>query len=66
MKIQLYKNYRTSSKAFLQVLPELNEIIIGSMLGDLSAERPNKNCNTRLQFKQSTKNIEYIIKLLIN
>jgi hypothetical protein len=30
------------------------------MLGDLTAENPNKNCNTRLQFKQSTKNIEYI------
>lgn len=30
------------------------------MLGDLGSERPNKNCNTRLQFKQTTKQIEYI------
>lgn len=58
MKLNRY--YRTSTKAHLQVPSYLDEIIIGTMLGDLTAERPNENCNTRLQFKQSTKNIEYI------
>jgi hypothetical protein len=29
-------------------------------LGDLFAEKRNENCNTRLQFKQSTINKEYI------
>src|ERR1051325_5368072 len=60
MIIKFNRSYRTSSKAHLQVSNHLEEIIIGTMLGDLSAERPNENCNTRLQFKQSTKNIEYI------
>ena len=58
--LNLNRYYRTSSKAHLQVSLLLEEIIIGQMLGDLSAERPNNNCNTRLQFKQSNKNIEYI------
>lgn len=39
---------------------DLHEIIIGSLLGDLSAEKPNINCNTRLQFKQSLINKQYI------
>lgn len=39
---------------------ELNEVIIGCMLGDLTAEKPNERSNTRLQFKQSTKNKPYI------
>lgn len=41
----------------------LHEIIIGSLLGDLTAEKPNINCNTRLQFKQSLVNKEYIYQL---
>jgi len=52
--------YRTSKKANLIISDELNEIIIGSMLGDLTAEKPNANSNTRLQFKQSIKNRLYI------
>lgn len=52
--------YRTSAKAHLEVSPVLHEIILGSMLGDLSAEKPNMNCNTRLQFKQSLINKDYI------
>lgn len=32
-------------------------------LGDLTTEKPNENCNTRLQFKQSYKNKEYIYHL---
>lgn len=57
------KYYRTSSKAYLIVDDCLHDIIIGLLLGDLTAERPNKNCNTRLQFKQSLINKEYIIHL---
>lgn len=57
--------YRVSAKANLTVPSSLQEILIGSLLGDLSAEKPNKNCNTRLQFKQSTINKEYIDHLFI-
>lgn len=56
----LIRSYRTSAKAHLKVPSELDEIIIGSMLGDLSAEKPSEKANTRLQFKQSIKNREYI------
>jgi len=52
--------YRTSKKANLVLPIELDEIIIGSMLGDLTAEKPSINSNTRLQFKQSLKNRLYI------
>ena len=50
------REYRTSKKAYLEVPSNLNEIIIGSMLGDLTAEKPGINSNTRLQFKQSIQN----------
>ncbi|KAG0122867.1 LAGLIDADG homing endonuclease type 2 [Tuber indicum] len=55
--------YRISAKTHLTLPFNLHEIIIGSMLGDLSAEKPNKNCNTRLQFNQSIINKEYIYHL---
>ncbi|KAG0632612.1 homing endonuclease [Tuber brumale] len=55
--------YRISAKTHLTLPFNLHEIIIGSILGDLSAEKPNKNCNTRLQFKQSIINKEYIYHL---
>ena len=60
-----YRSYRTSSKEKqnLQLSLELREIIIGSMLGDLSAEKRNINSNTRLQFKQSMVNEPYILYL---
>lgn len=58
-----FRNYRISKKADLKVSDDLHEIIIGSLLGDLTAERPNINCNTRLQFKQSIINKEYIYHL---
>jgi hypothetical protein len=45
------------NKNELNLTNELNEVIIGNMLGDLGSERPNKNCNTILQFKQTTKHI---------
>jgi LAGLIDADG DNA endonuclease family len=52
--------YRTSVKSNLELNTELEEIIVGSLLGDLTAERKNVNCNTRLHFKQSTKNEIYL------
>jgi hypothetical protein len=60
INISFNRQYRVSSKINMIVPLELEEIIIGSLLGDLSAERRNQQSNTRLQFKQSTKNIEYI------
>lgn len=60
-KINIFlRSYRTSAKRFLTLTPELEEILFGLMLGDLHAERRNSNCNTRIQFKQSTKNTPYI------
>ena len=52
--------YRKSTKYDLALNADLIEIIIGLMLGDLFAEKRNPNSNTRLQFKQSIKNKEYI------
>src|SRR5690348_3261229 len=49
-----------SAKSHLELPFSLHEIIIGSMLGDLTAEKPNERCNTRLHFKQSIINKEYI------
>lgn len=54
------RNYRVSKFSHLEVGPIQHEIIIGSMLGDLSAERNTPNSNTRLQFKQSIINKVYI------
>jgi len=54
---------RTSAKAHLVLPVGLQEVVIGSILGDLGVERPNPQCNTRLQFKQTNKNIEYITHL---
>jgi len=52
--------YRVSAKSHLELSSELSEILFGLILGDLHAERKNLNSNTRLQFKQSTKNKDYI------
>jgi hypothetical protein len=60
ISVILTRLYRTSTKSNMEINPELEEIIIGSLLGDLSAEKKNNKSNTRLQFKQSTKNTEYI------
>lgn len=54
---------RTSAKAHLVLPVELQEVVIGSILGDLGVERPNPQRNTRLQFKQTDKNMEYIMHL---
>ncbi len=56
----LLRLYRKSSKHNLIVTSDLEEIIIGLMLGDLYAEKRTVNSNTRLQFKQSIKNKAYI------
>ncbi len=60
MKNFLTRNYRTSPKKNLTIPNTLDEIIIGCLLGDLTAEKPSPNSNTRLQFKQSLKNKAYI------
>ena len=52
--------YRKSSKFNLNLSTDLEEIIIGLILGDLFAERIKPTSNTRLQFKQSIKNKAYI------
>jgi len=52
--------YRASAKALLQITPLLDEVIVGAILGDLTAERPSNKHNTRLIFKQSTVNQKYI------
>ena len=56
----LIRFYRKSTKFNLKLNLELEEIIIGLMLGDLFAEKAKPTSNTRLQFKQSNKNKEYI------
>ena len=61
----LIRSYRTSSKKGLTLPDTLDEIIIGCMLGDLTAEKPSANSNTRLQFKQSLKNQPYIEHLYL-
>jgi hypothetical protein len=58
--ILMKREYRKSNKYDLMLTNELNEIIIGLMLGDLFAEKSKEQSNTRLQFKQSIKNKIYI------
>ena len=53
------KYYRTSSKKTLLLTNDLHETLIDLLLGDVNAEKPNKNCNTRLHIKQSIINKEY-------
>jgi hypothetical protein len=52
--------YRTSAKSHLVLPASLHDIIIGCMLGDLTAEKRNIKSNTRLHFKQSIVHKEYI------
>lgn len=61
--INQLRSYRTSAKNHLELTSELDEIIIGSMLGDLSAEKPSAKHNTRLQFRQSEINQDYVYHL---
>jgi len=60
--------YRKSAKYNYMLDIELEEIIIGLMLGDLYAEKKNSNSNTRLpafRQKQSVKNKAYIDHLFL-
>jgi hypothetical protein len=61
------RSYRKSAKFHLELSTELEEIIVGLilLLGDLFAEKKNSNSNTRLQFKQSNKNKNYIDHLYL-
>jgi len=59
------REYRKSAKYDLILNIELEETIIGLMLGDLFAEKIKANSNTRLQFKQSIKNKAYIDHLYL-
>ena len=59
------RSYRKSPKFNLELNKELDEIIIGMLLGDLFAEKIKPNSNTRLQFKQSSKNKAYIDHLYL-
>lgn len=56
---------RGPSKCDLQLTKELKEVVVGKMLGDLGSERPNLNSNTRLSFKHTDKQIEYIEHLYL-
>lgn len=58
---RFYSNTNTNNKIILS--KELKEIIIGKILGDLGTERPNLNCNTRLQFKHTYSQKDYIYHL---
>ena len=59
------RQIRTSAKAHLKVSAELEEVIIGTILGDLGVERPNPRCNTRLQFKQTSKKEVYVAHMYL-
>ena len=61
----LVRFYRKSTKFNLNLTVELQEIVTGLMLGDLFAEKAKPRSNTRLQFKQSLKNKEYIDHLYL-
>jgi hypothetical protein len=54
------RGYKKSAKFDLILTKELEEIIVGLILGDLFAEKRKESSNTRLQFKQSIKNKVYI------
>lgn len=58
--IKFRRYYRTSKKSNLDISKELDEILIGLMLGDLHAEKRGVASNTRLQFKQSETHKDYL------
>ena len=59
------REFRKSAKYDLILSIELEEILIGLMLGDLYPEKLKITSNTRLQFKQSVKNKAYIDHLYL-
>jgi len=52
-----------SEKKTLLVTPELTEILIGLILGDLYVQKQKASRNARLQFKQSTIHKDYLLHL---
>lgn len=54
------RTYRISRKSYLKRPYDLNEVIIGTLLGDSSIEKPNTNFSARIEFIQSLKNSIYI------
>jgi hypothetical protein len=54
------KFYRTSAFAAMELTPLLLEVLVGTMLGDCSAQKNGPKSNARLQFKQSVVNQPYI------
>lgn len=55
----IIRSYRTSPKSPLVLTQKLIDIAVGLMLGDLHAELKTPRNYTRLQFKQSSKHLEY-------
>lgn len=51
---------RGPSKSDLTLSEELKEVIVGMMLGDLGAEKPGPNRNTRLTIKHTNKQKKYV------
>lgn len=62
MKIRITQKpaYRVSPKSGAELTEEEKEIIVGSLLGDLSVQRGTPKSNCRLHFKLSLKHKEYI------
>jgi len=56
----LNRLYRTSAKSHLILPAVLHDIIIGSLLGDITVEKRNEKSNARIHFKQSIINKAYI------
>lgn len=54
------RTYRISRKSYLIIPPDLDEVIIGTLLGDSSIEKPYTNFSARIEFIQSLKNRIYI------
>lgn len=52
-----------SEREKIVLTPQLKEILVGLLLGDVSARRPKPSVNTRLQFAQSVIHEDYILHL---
>lgn len=63
MKLQKIKNCKNLEKNSYPLPPQLQEIIIGSGLGDLNIQKQYLNGNTRLRFEQGLLNKNYLLHL---
>lgn len=54
------KRLTKSQRELFKLTDNQTEIIHGSMLGDLHAERLNINRNTRLQFRYTSKSVDFV------